>query len=626
MEVAGQFLWGREEKERVRVMDPWSRLKEEAAGALEEGLRSLGWEPPRRLEETLSQPPEPELGDLSSTVCLELSRRLGRPPLEIAQEVVGRVRCGGLLERVEAVRGYLNFFLHLPSFSSLTLEEIEREGGGYGRGEEGRGKKVIVEHTSVNPTKPLHIGHGRNAVLGDTVARLLRERGYRVEVHNYIDDLGRQMAETLVALSEVKERPRGKFDHHLGRLYAEFHQRLEDHPELEEKVREVLRGLEKGEVSRARRVAERCVKANLQTTDRLGVSYDLLVWESDLLRSGILQEVLERFKGTPHLVRGEGEKLGTWILRLPGEEEKVLIRSDGTAVYTARDIAYQLWKFGCTKASLRFRFHSRRRDGTRTYTTSPGGRAMKRFGGADVVINVVGAEQKFPQRVVSNALRALGLERQFENSHHLAYEHVRLPEERFSGRRGTWMGFTVDEVMEEAVSRVERLMGERSVGAPLRKRVPEGVGVGAVRFSLLSTSPEKEIVFRWEEALDFDRNSGPAVQYSYARACSILRKAGERGIKPLPPVFKLGEEKELLKQLAQYPETVRSAAERRQPSLLAKYAAELSLRFNKFYEVAPVLEAETEELRVSRLRLVRGTKIVLGNAMCLLGIPVLERM
>jgi arginyl-tRNA synthetase len=608
-------------------MDPWGKLKEEAAEALAEGLRSLGWEPPRKLEETLSQPPEPELGDLSSIVCLELSRKLGRSPQEMAEEVAGRVRCRGLLERVEAVRGYLNFFLHLPPFSSLTLEEIERKGEGYGRGEEGRGKKVVIEHTSVNPTKPLHIGHGRNAVLGDTVARVLKERGYEVEVQNYIDDLGRQMAETLVALSGMKKRPRGKFDHVLGKLYAEFHRRLEGHPELEERVREVLGGLERGEkiAREARRVAERCVKANLQTTDRLGVSYDLLVWESDLVRSGVLQEVLERFKGTPYLVRGEGEKLGTWILRLPGEEEKVLIRSDGTAVYTARDIAYQLWKFGCTEASLRFRFHSRRRDGTRTYTTSERGRVMKRFGGADLVINVVGAEQKFPQRVVSTALKVLGLERQFENSYHLAYEHVRLPGERFSGRRGTWVGFTVDEVLEEAVSRAKRLMGERSVGVPLRRRIPEGVGVGAVRFSLLSTSPEKEIVFKWEEALDFDRNSGPAVQYSYARACSILRKAGAR-IRSLPPVFKLGEEKELLKQLAQYPETVRWAAERRQPSLLARYAAELSLRFNKFYEVAPVLEAETEELRVSRLRLVRGTKIVLGNAMRLLGIPVLERM
>jgi len=625
LEVAGQSLW--EGREREMGMDPWGRFREEVAGALEEGLRSLGLEPPREVRETLSQPPGPELGDLSSTVCLELSKKLGRPPQEIAEEVAGRVRCGGLLERVEAVRGYLNFFLHLPSFSSLTLREIERRGEEYGKGEEGRGKKVIIEHTSVNPTKPLHIGHGRNAVLGDTVARLLRERGYTVEVHNYIDDLGRQMAETLVALSEARGRVRGKFDHHLGRLYAEFHQRLETSPELEERVREVLRGLERGErvAEEARRVAERCVRANLQTTDRLGVSYDLLVWESDLVRSGLLQEVLERFKATPYLVRGEGEKLGTWILRLPGEEEKVLIRSDGTAVYTARDIAYQLWKFGCTRASLRFRFHSRRRDGTRTYTTSQRGRVMKRFGGADVVINVVGAEQKFPQRVVSLALKALGLERQFENSHHLAYEHVRLPEERFSGRKGTWMGFTVDEVVEEAVSRVERLMGERSAGTPLR-RVSEGVGVGAVRFSLLSTSPEKEIVFKWEEALDLDRNSGPAVQYSYARACSILRKAGGRIKGTLPPVFKLGEEKELLKQLAQYPEAVRLAAERKQPSLLARYAAELSLRFNKFYEVAPVLEAETEELRVSRLRLVRGTKVVLGNAMRLLGIPRLERM
>lgn len=609
------------------MMDPWGKLREEVVGAVEGGLRSLGWEPPRRVEETLSEPPDPELGDLSSTLCLELSKRLGRPPQEVALEVAERVRCGGLLERVEAVRGYLNFFINLPPFASLTLGEIERRGEDYGKGGEGKGKKVVIEHTSVNPTKPLHIGHGRNAVLGDTMARVLRERGYEVEVHNYIDDLGRQMAETLVSLSEMGEKTEGKFDHALGRLYAEFHQLLESRPELEERVEEVLRELERGgEISKkAREVAERCVEANLLTTDRLGVVYDLLVWESDLARAGILQEVLERLKSTPYFVEGEGDKAGTWILRFPGEEEKVLIRSDGTAVYTARDIAYQVWKFGCTERTLKFRFHSRRRDGTRTYTTSERGRRMKRFGHADVVINVIGAEQKFPQRVVSSALKALGLQEQSENSHHLAYEHVRLPEERFSGRKGTWMGFTVDEVVEEAVSRARALMRDRSVAEPLREEISEGVGVGAVRFSLLSTSPEKEIVFKWEEALNFERNSGPAVQYSYARACSILRKARGRRIRQVS-LLRLREEKELLKLLARYPETVRLVCEKRQPNLLARYAADLSMCFNKFYEVAPVLEADTEELRSSRLRLVRGTKIVLGNAMRLLGIPVLRRM
>ncbi|MEM2865689.1 MAG: arginine--tRNA ligase [Candidatus Hadarchaeales archaeon] len=611
----------------MKAMDPWGKLKEEVVGAIEEGLRSLEWEPPRRVEETLSQPPDPELGDLSSTLCLELSKKLGKPPQEVAQQMAERMRCGGLLERVEVVRGYLNFFINLPSFASLTLGEIEKRGKDYGKGEEGRGRKVVIEHTSVNPTKPLHIGHGRNAVLGDTMARVLRERGYEVEVHNYIDDLGRQMAETLVALSEIEKKPEGKFDHVLGKLYAEFHQLLEGHPELEEKVGEVLRELERGGgiSKRAREVAEKCIKANLFTTDRLGVGYNLLVWESDLVRSGILHEVLERLKGTPYLVKGEGEKAGTWVLRLPGEEEKVLIRSDGTAVYTARDIAYQVWKFGCTERTLRFKFHSKRSDGTRTYTTSERGRVVRRFGHADVVINVIGAEQKFPQRVVFSALKALGLQKQSENSYHLAYEHVRLPEERFSGRKGTWIGFTVDEVVEEAVSRAGELMKDRSVRGALRKKIPEGVGVGAVRFSLLSTSPEKEIVFKWEEALNFERNSGPAVQYSYARACSILRKARGHRIEPVS-LFELREERELLKLLAQYPEAVRLVGEKRQPSLLARYAADLSMCFNKFYEVAPVLEAETEELRSSRLRLVRGTKVVLGNAMRLLGVPVLRRM
>jgi arginyl-tRNA synthetase len=612
---------------------PWGRFKEDVVQALSGALSKLGWQAPVNLEATLEEPPDLKLGDLATRLCFELAKVLHKSPAILATELGKEIRPGGLVDRVEVSGSYLNFFVDISKLAELTLETIERQDRDYGCSEVGKGKKVLIEHTSVNPTKPLHIGHGRNAVVGDTLARLLRALGYQVEVHNYIDDMGRQVAETLLAYRLIRDKPRAKFDHMLGLIYSEIHSRIEQDPKLEGEVRKILAKLESGEgrdPRQARLLSEKCVKANLETTDRLGISYDLLVWESDLVRSGILGETLEKLKRTKYLVEGTGEYQGALVLKLSdfGLEDKVLIRSDGTAVYTMRDIAYQLWKFGKTEAQLKFRLHSKRPDGTKTYTTSQRGRANNRFGRADVVINVVGAEQRFPQQVVFNSLRALGFEKEYENSHHLAYEHVWLPSGRFSGRKGTWIGYTVDDVIEEAVARSRAVVEEHSPDSSesFKSRAAEMVGVGAVRFSLISTSPEKRITFKWEEALNFERNSGPAVQYSHARACSILRKAGPLKAEPVYSVIKLPQEQRLIRLLARFPEVIQEAGERRQPHLPALYAAELALAFNAFYEVAPVIDAETPELRSARLHLVNCVRIVLRNALELIGISAPERM
>jgi arginyl-tRNA synthetase len=230
--------------------------------------------------------------------------------------------------------------------------------------------------------------------------------------------------------------------------------------------------------------------------------------------------------------------------------------------------------------------------------------------------------------VVFAALKVLGLEEEYRNSHHMAYEHVWLPTGKFSGRRGTWVGFSVDEVIEEAVQRAYLEVEKRNPKASERfkRKVAEFVGVGAVRYSLIQTSPEKKVVFKWEEALNFEQNSGPAVQYSHARACSILRKAKHGGGRHPLDIFELPEEQRLVKLLAKLPEVLRAAGEKLQPNLPAIYAADLALAFNKFYEAAPVIEAPTSELRAARLRLVNCTRIVLRNALETLGIVAPVRM
>ena len=615
------------------IANPWGEFKRDVCKTLASALSVLGWKAPREVEQTVREPPDPKFGDLTSTVCLELAQPMNMPPAELALELVKEVKPEGMIARVEAVGGYVNFFVDVPKLADVTLRTIEKEDARYGRSTAGRGQKVIIEHTSVNPTKPLHIGHGRNAVIGDTMARILRALGYGVEVQNYIDDLGLQVAQTLFAWQLIKKKPQGKFDHILGTIYVDISQRLQQESGLEQKVRQILEELERGggkNAASARQLSERCVRANLETTDRLSIVYDLLAWESDIARSGMLKEALKRLRGTPRVMGGAGEQAGTLVLKLKdfGVEDKVLIRSDGTAVYTARDIAYQLWKFGETKAGLLFKRHSKRVDGTQTHTTSQRGRPSKKFGHADKVINVVGAEQKFPQQVVFLALKALGLEKAYENSHHLAYEHVWLPSGKFSGRRGTWIGHSVDDVIEGAVERAYAEVEKRNPKASraFKCRVAEVVGTGAVRYSLVQTSPEKKVVFKWEDALNFERNSAPAIQYSHARACSILRKAKRRGGKHSVGVLKLPEEEWLVKQLAKLPEVVRAAGERLQPNLPALYAAELALGFNKFYEVAPVIEAEEPGLRAARLRLVNCVRLALHNSLDLLGIVAPERM
>jgi len=618
--------------EVVMIANPWGEFKRHVQQQLETALSKMRMKPPKPLDETLEEPPDPKLGDLASTLCFDLARTAHKAPSWISSEISRRLETGGLIERFEAAGNYLNFFVNFSHLAEITLDSIEKLDEQYGHQDLKKGK-VIVEHTSINPTKPLHIGHGRNAVLGDTTARILQALGFQVEVHNYIDDMGRQMAETLLAYSKIKTKPKTKFDHVLGLIYAEMHRRLKDDAKLEETVKKILKELESGKgpkATTARKLAEKCVVENLKTTDRMGIFYDLLVWESDLVREGVVEEALEALRKASLLKEGTGERSGTLVLKLSDEgmDDKVLVRSDGTVVYTARDIAYQLWKFGKTKSKLKVKLHSTRPNGKKTYTTSKTGQRNLSFGNANVVVNVVGAEQRFPQRVVFTALKLLKYKREYENSHHLAYEHVWLPSEKFSGREGTWVGFSVDEVLEESVARAYQVVKDHApkAGEKFWKSTAELIGVGALRYSLLATSPEKRIVFRWEEALNLQRNSGPAIQYSHARACSILRKAGKiRGDHP-SNLLETPQEKNLIKLLAKFPEVIVIAGKRFQPHLLAQHAANVALAFNTFYEACPVIEAETAELQRARLRLVNCTRIVLRNALNMIGISAPERM
>ncbi|AIF69801.1 arginyl-tRNA synthetase [Palaeococcus pacificus DY20341] len=641
-------------------------VKNEVKLILSEELKKMAEEKgvELKVEVLFDETPSMELGDFATTVAFQLAKVFRKAPRMIAQEIVEHIgdKLPDYIAKVEiAGAGYINFFLDYEKFGKSAVEEILEKGDSFGKSEIGKGKKVIVEHTSVNPTKPLHMGHARNSILGDTMARVMRALGYNVEVQNYIDDLGIQFAQVFWGYLNLKDEfeklreelkakgvKENAIDHVLGLLYVEVHKKMQENPEVEKKIRELMKKLEEGDneiAEKGRKLAEECVKAQMETTYRLNIAYDLLSWESDIVRSGIFEEAYAMIEKNEHFEWAkEGKYKGAFIMKLshlfPDMEnpDKVLIRSDGTATYTGKDIAYHMWKFGLVSADMLYKvwdkvpFEGKEHE---TWTTSKDGEKSDKFGKADVVINVIGAEQKYPQKVVAYALKLLGYENAYENFHHLAYEHVVRPEGSFSGRKGTWVGFTVDEVLDEAFKRARALVEEKnpSLSDGEKDKIAEAVGIGAVRYNMIKYSPEKVIVFRWDDALNFEGESAPYVQYAHARCASILRKAQSEGLTiNVKDLFEKADfskldakEKELIKILSKFPEIVKTVGMDIKPHLLAWYANEVAMTFNKFYMALTVLKAE-EGIREERLLLVLATKQVLKNVLSLMGIEAPEVM
>ncbi|MGQ9760259.1 MAG: arginine--tRNA ligase [Candidatus Methanomethylicaceae archaeon] len=616
----------------------------------------------------LSIPSVPEYGNLSFS-AFAIAKKNGRDPKEVAEAVAAKVKSyeKTMVERSEAAGGgYVNFFLNYPKFTELTLETIISLGERFGRldGDKDRKReRVIVEHTSVNPIHPIHVGGARNAVIGDTLARVLSAAGHDVNRHFYIDDVGLQVAQASYGYSKLGEvEVNGKKDHFVGFVYAstscamsirslreeiemlkqegrdeEVREKLKEldewvgvASELREKnervfdaiynavssakdpegeVAELLRRYEKregGAVKLIRRVSELALSGFRETLARANIEFESWDWESELTSwNGRADSVVEK------LLRTEFGRIeeGTAILdceavaRRFGLKERygirgdlpklTLKRSDGTTLYTTRDIAYTLWKFER----------------------------------AERVINVISLEQKLPQLQLKIALHALGMGDVAERLVHFSYELVHLPGKRMSGRRGRYVTF--DEVLGEAVERAYEEVSKRSphLGEEERRKISEVVGVGAVRYALISVAPNKPITFAWERVLNFEQNSAPFIQYAHARASNIiakaesLRKGGERYEE-----LRTEYERELVVKLSLMPEVVREAAESLRPEVIAEYANDLSSAFNIFYDNVPVLRTEDEGTRRARLRLVEGVKTVLANTLSMMGIHVPTRM
>ncbi|MBI4399892.1 arginine--tRNA ligase [Candidatus Micrarchaeota archaeon] len=614
-------------------LGPYSKARKVIAGAISASCKRLQYNVSPQLAEDSIQEAKAEFGDLASTIAFDLAKQLKQNPRVIAENIKSKIEKDKLIEKVEVIGVYLNFFLSSEYYELVLREILKSEEYGSGKKQK---KKVLIEFPSVNPNKPWHVGHMRNAILGDSLSNVLEFYGYEIERENYIDDLGLQVAQSIWGYLHLSDRMDKKADHWLGGQYVEVAKRIEEEEVIKE-VKSIVKELEEGdnEISKiGRELAEKCVLAQCETAYKLGIYQDVLVWESDIVRSKLLEKGLELLLESGAAIKEtEGKNKGCIVAKLEQLEEfrdlespdKVLVRSDGTATYTGKDISFQLWKFGIIKTELLFSSFCRQPSGKELFTTGRNGKKMK-FGSADIVINVIGVEQKYPQAVINSLLKLMGKEKEAENSIHLAYEHAWLPEAKFSGRKGTWLGYTVDEVVEEAIERARQEIKNRfkDMSEQEKEKIALAVGIGALRFGFIRTVPEKKIVFKWEEALNFEGDSAPYIQYSYARTARILEKAGKVG-KGDYRLLQTDDEKALIKLLAVFPEVIWKSSRDYRPHYIVDYLLDLAASFSKFYSSSPVLQADAE-LRNARLGLVMATGRVIRSGLTLLGIEAPARM
>jgi arginyl-tRNA synthetase len=655
----------RKGKHAIASENPFAQFRQECENILADAFKrafpeiivaSLAFEKPANLE----------YGQLASSICFELAKQTGKKPIELAKLLVKKVSKTrlDLVKRVEpAGVGYVNFHADFSKLAALTLESAAQLDAEYGFVKADKPLRIIVEHTSVNPLHPIHIGQARNPMLGDTLARLLRTRGHAVYRHYYIDDVGRQTSVVAYGYDKLgKPKPDGKPDHFLGKIYTitsclieinrlkkerekaktvnaedeiiKINQKLDEwvsisaeleskYPRLfeelltkigededpENSINRLNKAYEEGNPKAkklVRGVSELCFDGFKQTLNRIAVSYDSWDWESDFVSSGHVAQVLQKLKKSPFVFAEEGvlkfdagkvvQKLDLRTKLGLKEDHEIpsltLARSDGTTLYTTRDVAYHLWKFER----------------------------------ADKVINVIGMEQSLAQLQLRIALYALGFDKYADNLVHFAYNLVSLPGYRMSSRRGHYITF--DEVMDEAVKRAYEEVSKRSpeLSEEEKQNIADFVGIGAVRYALVEVDAAKPVVFTWDRVLNFERNSAPYIQYTHARASSILRKADRKPEKPTYELLNEKLEKEIVLVLANFSDTFTEAAEYLKPYLIADYANALADKFNTFYNAFPVIKAETQGLSDARLALTDAVRIVLRNALNLIGVTAPDRM
>jgi arginyl-tRNA synthetase len=628
-------------------------------------------------------PPSRALGDLAVPVAFQLARTLRKAPKAIAEEVVGALgEVPGAARLVAAPNGYVNVYLDRRAF---LLPRVR----GQVAHEAAAPEKTIVEHTAINPNKAAHIGHLRNAALGDTLARVLRFRGTPVEVQNYIDDLGVQVADIVVGfrelegatLDEVRQiADTTRFDHYCWDLYSRVTEWYEQDANRLARRAAVLHDLELGGNDAAAMgafIVERIVGAHLATMARLNISYDLLTHESDILRLQFWAHAFDLLKAQGAVfLQTEGKLAGCWVM--PIEEgdgsaasdeegdvkEKVIVRSNGVVTYIGKDLANQFWKLGLLGRDFRYRRYGTQADGRVLWSTTSvdGDSNTPAFGHASRIYNVIDSRQMYLQALLSQALRTLGRPKEADNSIHFSYEMVALshataaelghattpgseeaskPFVEVSGRKG--LGVKIDDLLDVLTAKATTEVATRNPDMPAdeQRRVGAQIAVAAIRYFMLKFSRGKLIVFDMEEALSFEGETGPYLQYAVVRANNIFNKLHEReqlseadvlgALEGAAPAELSQDESDhtlwaVVFEASRLDEVVEQVVRSLEFSTLAKYVFGLAQRFNAFYHRYPILNEADPDRKRWRAAGVAYVRAQLARALDLMGIEVPVRM
>jgi arginyl-tRNA synthetase len=643
----------------------------------------------------LERPPKIELGEAASPVCFELAKRLKKAPRQIAQEIQNALPAVPGIAKLEvAGAGYLNAYLDRGAFWKDAQSEAKQT-----RAPEGaprKNDKIIVEHTSINPNKAAHIGHVRNAALGDTMARTLRHAGNNVQVQNYIDNTGVQVADVVIGFLYMEKRTpvtvktlamEPRFDYYCWDLYAKATQFFAEDKERAAKLRgETLKAIEEGrgeEAEVGQVVADAVVSCHLRTMARLGVFYELLARESEILHLHFWDLAFAKLKesGVIQFVR-YGKMAGCWIMPWKDEEtsrintedaestegtetaeeentqDKIIVRSNGTVTYVGKDIAYQLWKFGLLGKDFHYAKWPAAPEGEEVWATTSGKNdpGAPPFGApAKTVYNVIDARQAYLQDVVAQGLRGLGHAEAAENSIHLSYEIVALtprcaaemgyelsPEEakkpyvEVSGRKG--FGVKADDLIDrlESAAFAEVQQRHAEMSAEEQKQTAHAIAVGALRFFLLKFTRNAIIAFDFADALSFEGETGPYCQYAVVRIRGIRRKGTAAGAARVALTAETAQKLlagaegnglwEVLLAAGSLDDAVDAAIGAREPAFVAKYAFQLAQAFNNFYHKHHILSEADEQKRAFLLGLTELVEAQLVRALNLMGIDAPEKM
>jgi len=630
----------------------------------------------------LDTPPNLELGDLSCASCFELAKKLRQPPRKIAEALAAKLLpIEGITRASVAGAGYVNFHIDRANMAAKLLEERAKEASP----PDGNSRKILVEHTSINPNKAAHVGHLRNAILGDTFVRVLRFRGHHVETQNYIDNTGVQVADVVVGFLHLEKKslhdveqliadPKVRFDYYCWDLYARVFQHYDENDSALAWRAEALKAIEEnhGETAAmAELISTAIVRAHLATMLRVNIRYDLLARESEILRLDFWAHAFDLMKriGAIHYA-DTGKNAGCWVMKLEdnggessdpeaeGDDVKIIVRSNGTVTYVGKDIAYHLWKFGLLGKDFGYQLFHRYPDGQPVWssaiTSDPSAPA---FGNAAAAYAVIDTRQTYLQNVVAAAFRALGYGEQAENLHHFAYEVVGLtprcaeemgvavnPEDKglveVSGRKG--LGITADDLIDRLIVKAleEVRAREMTKDTGEQEAYARMIAVAALRYFLLKFSRRVIIAFDFKDALAFEGETGPYLQYTVVRARNIFRKFAEVHPESRSDQFNVSRETlqaflegqdgrdfwELTLLAAQLESVAEQTIATEEPAALAKYAFRLAQGFNNFYHSHHILNEPDAVRQHCLLFLVQLVSESLVRTLDVLGIEIPERM